>query len=313
MTGLPWSFHFERSPRKKIQWLSAMFGVTKWTDDVPFQPLMLIDHETYKPKPLFDVKPAPPYTVDPATYVEYKNGDGRTWRYRNILLPMGESLSTVTEERGIVEDEDGEGDYDGSVHGRAYFTGPVVFPGLTEVIGGSERIWMSITPMEIFTCRYGVKWATEESKKKEYRRRPPLRKVVIAGLGLGWVLQKMAAVKTVKEIVVVEQSEGLLDWYGRDMCNSVKKVTDVIVADYWEVAEKLGDSYFHMIDVWPLLGEAYRDEHLEEQFFSFGSDTSWWGWGYQFGEDEDSENVLDEDTAITRQMGYDEEDDDDDD
>jgi hypothetical protein len=310
MSGLPWSFHMERDPLRKIRLLSMIVGVTEWSDDVEFQPAMLINHETYKPTLLFpDVKPAKPYTKDPATYIEYRNGDGRTWRCRNIQLPMGEGLSTVTEERIEINDE-------GSTHGRVWFTGPVVFPGLVEVVGGSERIWMSITPMEVFTCRDGVKFAARAAKKRgrvaSYEGAPK-QKVVIAGLGLGWILEKVAALKDVKEIVVVEQSKGLLDWYGAELCARTKKVTELLCADYWEVAANYPD-HFHVIDIWPNLGGAFEDEHLSEPpFDSYGGPIDYWAWGYQFGEDLDNDNVLDEDEAVSKQLGEDDEDEDDED
>jgi hypothetical protein len=296
----------QRDPLRKIQILSMYVGITKWSDDVEFQPAMLIDHESYKPTLLFpDVKPAKPYTKDPATYIEFRNGDGRTWRYRNIKLPMGEGLSTITEERIEINDE-------GSTRGRVWFTGPVVFPALTEMVGGSERIWMSITPNEIFTCRDGVKYAAREAKKSDLPRHPRKQKVVIAGLGLGWILEKVAALKDVKEIVVIEQSKGLLDWYGAEMCARIPKVKELICDDYWKVAANYPD-YFHIIDIWPILGEAYEDEHLNEApFSSYRGDLDFWAWGYQFGEDADSDNVLDEDDAVSQQLGEDNEEEDED-
>lgn len=296
MSGLPWSFHFA-DRKQKIKFLLHTVDVSNWSDDIEFQPLMLIDADSYKPTRLFDVKPALPRTPDPATYVEYRNGDGKHWRYRNMLLPAGESLSTITEERIGLNDS-------GSTKGRVYFTKNIVIPALTEVIGGSEQTWMSITPMEIFTCRDGVRYADRAAKQRKVGPHGPTKKVVIAGLGLGWILQKVAALKSVKEIVVIEQSGGILDWYGHEMCAGIKKVKEVVQDDYWAVAENYPD-HFHLIDIWPLVGEAYGDEHLQEL------SMSWWAWGYQFGEDSDMDDVLDEDEAISKQLDGDDEDDED--
>jgi hypothetical protein len=296
----------EQNPRRRIELLSMYTPSVDWSDEIAFDPVMLVDADSYKPKLLFpDVKPAKPFTEDPATYIEFETPDGRFWRYRNSRLPMGQHLETVSEERIEIND-------DGSTEGRVWFTGDVVFPVLTERKGphaNSEQVWMSITPMEIFTCRDGVRQAARHASKARHPGKKAIKKVVIAGLGLGWMLEKVASLKDVKEIVVVEQSEGLLDWYGRDMCESIKKVSDVIQGDYWEHAARLGDEYVHLIDIWPHLGQAYDDEHLKDSPFD-DFEIQWWAWGYQFGEDRDSDQVLDADEAAARQLdGYDEDED----
>lgn len=306
MGGLPWSFHLERDPLAKIQFLSMFTPVQDWTDDIDFLPAMLVNHETYRPPLLFpDVKAAPPYTRDPSAFIEFKGEDGTRWRYRNMLLPMGEGLATISEDRSEI--------YDGSVKGRIWFTGPVVFPALTEMTPFGEETWMSVTPMEIFTCRDSVRIFNDYASRRRTQRGPkPLKKVVVAGLGLGWILQKMSALKSAKEIVVVEQSAGLLDWYGNKLCSETKKVVDVIQGDYWDVAEKLGPDYFHAIDIWPKIGQAYNDDESKLRALS-RKNIDWWAWGYQFGEDMDYDMVLDEDDAMDKQFGEDEDDEDDED
>lgn len=61
-----------------------------------------------------------------------------------------------------------------------------------------ENPWMGITPAEVMSLRCGERFAKGRT--------------VIAGLGLGWQLHQVSWRKQVKEIVLVEMDQGLVDW-----------------------------------------------------------------------------------------------------
>ncbi len=93
--------------------------------------------------------------------------------------------------------------------------GPVSIPALHERLSYNKDHWdqvpwMSLTPMEMMTMRHGTKRARG--------------RVIVAGLGLGHQLIEVSKRKQVKEIVLVEKSQELVDWIlprtnaSADMC-----------------------------------------------------------------------------------------------
>lgn len=112
------------------------------------------------------------------------------------------------------------------------------------------RVWMSITPYEIWTQTPALRTATGH--------------VVLGGLGMGWLLRQVAAKPEVTEITVVEKDAALLDWYGLRLCASTPKVRQVICSDIYDAAEKMNleDRKF-IIDIWDEWHGAECDEKLQ--------------------------------------------------
>lgn len=283
----PWEDPLKRKRRldSALEWFIGAGEVQPWSDEIPWKKQLVIDGTTFNPPRLFDVRPAPPLDPDPATYIEYGK-----WRYRNSVLPRGEPLETAY----------------GRKRGSVRFTVDVVIPVLTEpkwreiptkeeleaereatrrafaeasfVLGPprsafrprenpvrrvvAEKVWMSITPQEVFTLRPGVRRAKG--------------KVVIGGLGLGWLLRKVAEKKSVREISIVELSKDLLNWYGLDMAKSIPKVSRVYQGDVYEEANAIGRDYVYLLDIWPGYGDAANDPQLR-RFRQAGYDV--WAWG----------------------------------
>jgi len=131
--------------------------VVRWDEDrTEFRPSLLIDADTYRPEPLF---PLPPQLVPTQQLVS----PARRFSYANRILPAGAPLWTADPKGrcGVVR-----------------FTGDVVIPTLYDFASlPTLNVWMSLTPMEVFTLRPGLRLARG--------------KVVVAGLGLGWFLQKV--------------------------------------------------------------------------------------------------------------------------
>jgi hypothetical protein len=216
--------------------------VVRWEEDrTEFRPSLLIDAATYRPEPLF---PLPPQLVSTRQLV---SPAGR-FSYANRILPAGTPLWTA-DPRGR--------------HGVVRFTGDVVIPTLYDFAARPTlNVWMSLTPMEVFTLRPGLRLARG--------------KVVVAGLGLGWFLRKVHDLDAVEEVVLIEANRDLLDWYGEAICRRLPKVTQVICGDAYAYLGRLGKHAKYLYDIWPRLGEAARDRRFQAKKLKL---PHAWGWG----------------------------------
>jgi hypothetical protein len=206
--------------------------VTAWRDDLPWPEgdRLLLDTSTFPVHRLFPEQP--PVDVN-SNDTHYTSPCG-TWGYRYIKVLAREPMRL----------------WQGKRRGDVWFTEDTVLGILHE--GGKPReVWMSITPAEIFSCRPGVRAATG--------------RVVLGGLGLGWMLEKIHDKKTVKEIIVVEKSQELLDWYGTALCAKYPKVSSVVREDVFTYAEKCAvDETRWVLDIWQSFGSAADDLRVEK-------------------------------------------------
>ena len=136
----------------------------------------------------------------------------------------------------------------------------VVIPVLLD--GETLAVWMSITPMEVFTLREGISMAKGT--------------VIIGGLGMGYLLRKVCAKTTVERVIVVEQSRELLEWFGNRLCADQPKVTDVICGDAYDQLGKFGDQARSLFDIWPTYGDAAEDSRFQA---AKQQHKGVWGWG----------------------------------
>lgn len=215
-----------------------------WNEDkTRFQEVLILQGETYQPSLLFDVPPinaAPNRTPD--NHIVYS--PNRRFGYMNRLLRRGRGLPVYQNHR------------EGIVLWSTDVVIPVLFDGLT------RDVWMSLTPMEILSEREGLSLAKGT--------------VLIGGLGLGHFLQKVCAKQTVERVILVEQSQELLDWYGTRLCREQPKVTDVICGDVYEVLPKFGPETRCLLDIWPQYGDAAADARFQAEKQRF---KHLWGWG----------------------------------
>jgi hypothetical protein len=173
------------------------------------------------------------------------------------------------------------------------FTGDVNIPRLVEARRGSEetswrnwRVWMSLTPAEFWSQRSGIRHARDT--------------VVVGGLGMGWQLAQIAKRKQVKRIVVVEQSQELLDWYGTELCAKLAaahgKNIDVVCGDVWDAFCQFDPDdkkVRFVLDIWPGFWDARWDSKLREKrcqgykVWAWGSPRGGdvWGNGGRYGAD----------------------------
>ena len=195
----------------------------------------------------------------------YVVSPGGHFAYRNRTLPGGMPLRLFGMGRGVV-----------------VWNGDVVIPMLLDMtvdsrFGGKfpatatreERakwgaVWMSMTPAEMLTQRSGVQ-AAEGT-------------VVLGGLGLGWLLRKVCDKPSVERVIVVEESQELLDWYGTDLCKRYGKVSDVICDDVYNQIGKHGAKVKYLLDIWLHFGQARLDSRFKALKRKFKK--RFWGWGF---------------------------------
>ena len=228
----------------------------------PVNPVMCFDDvgivaSTYAPhNPLDGILETA--TVDPRKEPDAGVLDpSQTLRYTKKILSWGYSLSI------------GYGRSEYVSGAQAFFTEDVAIPVLESRPNpdGAWNVWMSLTPFEMWTQHSGVRAATG--------------RVVIGGLGLGWLLHQVQLKPTVKEVVVVELDQRLLDWYGYTLCKKYDKVVDVITEDIWEYGKsRIAPGDRVLVDIWRAHTDAQSDSKLvklREQAGQIGSKV--WAWG----------------------------------
>lgn len=215
-----------------------------WDEDrTRFKPELVLQGKTYHMPPLFDIPPfaADPEQTPPEFLLHSPHGE---FAYMNRLWKRGDGIPLLQNRRtGVVcWDQD------------------VVIPVLLD--GRSLSVWMSLTPMEVFTLREGISLAKGT--------------VIIGGLGMGYLLRKVCEKTTVERVIVVEHSRELLDWFGDRLCLAQPKVTDVICGDAYDQLGKFGDQARYLFDIWPSYGDAAEDA----RFIAAKQQHRYvWGWG----------------------------------
>lgn len=134
-------------------------------------------------------------------------------------------------------------------HARAFFDEEIKIPTLSFLDNFEWKPWMSLVPMELWTQASGIQASTGH--------------VVLGGLGMGWLLRQIAKKPSVKKITVIENDEGLLNWFGYEVCRRTPKVDEVRCGDFWEHAQSFDTKKVRFIaDVWKSFGEAEYDSKL---------------------------------------------------
>ena len=132
------------------------------------------------------------------------------------------------------------------------------------VLQCNGQVWMSITPAEILTCRGGIRHAKGRT--------------IIGGLGMGWQLHHIAEKKGVKEIVVVEESKRLIDWYGRELCE--RYGAEIVCGDIWEHIPRFDLKDRFVVDIWSGFWDARFSRPL---MAARKAGYNIWAWGSERG------------------------------
>ncbi len=222
-----------------------------WDDDrTRFRQNLCVRGETFAQPRLFDVSPLP------AAHVLFEPPNAAVspcgrFVYVVRTLPRGESLKTAQ----------------GRMRGRVYFTTDVHVPMLLETVQGRQepRIWMSLTPMEMLTQRKAVKMARGT--------------VVVGGLGLGWLLDRVCRQPRVKKVILVEKERAVLDWIGpavRKAYPATERVVECVCGDALKQVGRHGPNATYLLDVWDSYGAAKRDPEFQALK---AAHPNVWGWG----------------------------------
>lgn len=239
----------------RIEKLCAEGGVPWSEDQTEYQDVLVIDGISYQPELLFPNKPAPPADImsgkSPARVSYSPRGN---FAYANVLFPRAAELPVFLERQ----------------FGTVYFTTNVVIPVLYSVTRVGEKAelvpWMSYTPAEVITQRAGIELARGH--------------VMVGGLGLGWLLKRIARKPEVERVTLVELSDELLGWYGQKLVADLKRETgkpiDIVRGDALQHIGKHGKEVRHVIDIWP----TYPAEVSPEWRAAAKSVKYFWGWAW---------------------------------
>lgn len=193
-----------------------------WTPDIKWARELNIKAETWPRFELFDI----PATAAGFSVIRARDFTGKgvespdgTIRYLHMILPRGEPLTTSR----------------GNQKGTVLFDGDVVVPALFMSTSRDDdgtinwrwvdNPWMSITPMEVLTLRAGTRFARG--------------KVIVGGLGLGYQLIEVCKRRQVKEVVVVERSQALVDFIMPALKDRLGKPVEVVVGDAYKVIPEM--------------------------------------------------------------------------
>lgn len=234
---------------------NRMANAVEWSDGIKWQDRMAIKAESYKPPSLFPVEPTKHIrvggSVPPAERVLSPSG---RWMYTEAILPRGETLANCY----------------GRESGDIVFDGPVVIPRINSCVDGrwAKNPWMSLTPQEILTMRVGTRFAKGT--------------VIIGGLGMGHQLQKVCERKQVKEVIVVERDQELIDWVAPRLELNGKDV-EFVCGDANELIPGM-EANAALIDIYPYYGwNTFRHCPKIDKVWVWGSaqmksDRVVWGW-----------------------------------
>jgi hypothetical protein len=134
----------------------------------------------------------------------------------------------------------------GRTVGYVGFSDEVLIPVLAEN-NARRSVWMSLTPSEILSQRAGVKRGKG--------------KVLIGGLGMGWLARRVLERKQVEHVTIYEKDPDVAKWFGEHLKHDFKGRVTIVVGDVWKTAFDKYDSI--LLDVWPASGDSKWDGRLD--------------------------------------------------
>lgn len=230
----------------------------RWDEDkTRFQQSLFLEGSTYRPDRLFDV-PASDRLGD-----DFVVSPAGNFSYRNAILPKYQPLALFGRNAGCVQ-------WDSDVvipmlldMTRQCRTGePFPREATPKERASWGAVWMAMTPAEMLSQRSGIHAAHGT--------------VLIGGLGLGWFLRKVCEKESVERVIVVDNSQEVVDWYGYDLCRKCPKVSELICDDVYNHLGKHGKTTMHLLDIWPTFNCASQDERLRKARKRVGKI---WAWG----------------------------------
>jgi hypothetical protein len=224
-----------------------------WSPTMKWQRELNLKAETYEPYSLFKVKTSNTFNVNKAKKEELVLSPGGRFCYTEKRLRRAEVLPTMY----------------GREEGSVVFDGPVVIPALHDRDDDDWNVmpWMSLTPMEILSLRPG----TQRAKGC----------VIVAGLGLGHQLIEVSKRKQVKELVLVEKDQELVDWLLPVIKPRLGRSLDkVVVGDAYEVLPTMRADVA-LLDIFRTYGgNSWERDRLKKRCSGIGF---MWAWGAASG------------------------------
>jgi hypothetical protein len=164
------------------------------------------------------------------------------------------------------------------IDGKVHFTGPIEIPVLFErKPEGGWTLWMSHTPNEVLSQIGHIAHAKHRAARA--KAEGGSIHVVIGGLGIGWILTKVAALPGVGRITVIERNQALADFILPRLCGHLpKKVkVDVRIGDLFESTAGLEGADLMLVDIWPKYGDVTQD-HDRLRDLGMNMPIEVWGW-----------------------------------
>ena len=228
-----------------------MRSCVPWSPAMPYTPEMNLVGDSYHTLNVFPELAPSDAPVDQLNRAECADSPNRQFRYCIRLHRAGRQLMTW------FGDRTGSVIFDSDVHIPAIYQCLPDQPGMW-----NETPWMSLTPAEILTLREGSRLAKG--------------RVIIAGLGLGHQLIEVSKRLQVKEIVLVELNQELVDFYLPRVRPLVKKRLTVLVGNAFEIVPTL-TADVALIDIFPAYGG--NEPATRELAKRSPKIKKMWGWG----------------------------------
>ena len=232
-------------------WINLKKSAEHWDESrTAFKNRLVLHGETYRVEALFDTVPMA-HDVTTAAYDDprVRFSPSRDFCYMRRVLPPGTGSALPIA--------------DGRRRGHVWWTTDVLIPILANSkpvqVGGRTMAdvgtytWMSLTPLEFFTLRYGVQAAQGD--------------VMIGGVGLGWLLGRVCAKDSVRRVRVVDLSPELVEWFRpaieRAYPAVVTKSVEWVVDDAWNHIDCFGADTCNLMDIWPNYADAKHDQAVK--------------------------------------------------
>lgn len=147
---------------------------------------------------------------------------------------------------------------------KVFFSGPVHIPIISISKPSGSEIWMSLTPMEIFTQREAIPLATGN--------------VLVAGLGMGWLTRRILESSQVAHVTQIELEPEIISIFGKPLEEMFPSRISFINDDVWNYLNSTDIKLFDSIifDIWP----SYKNASSDRKFQKLKrSHPNVWGWG----------------------------------
>lgn len=138
--------------------------------------------------------------------------------------------------------------------GSVSFNGPVQIPILAKERGGYDKnqIWMSLTPMEVMSQKPGLDLAQG--------------RVLIGGLGMGWLTQRVLEKPGVTHVTQIEIDPDIIQFFGQPLLQKYGDKLEILEANVWEFLESLETQEYDtiLLDIWPRYHDSRSDPNVKE-------------------------------------------------